>query len=459
MMRRQQRRFRVHALLNRMGANAIYVIAAGFASIILIGSILLSLPCATQSGESIGWFDALFTSTSAVCVTGLIVRDTATTFNLFGQVVLLCLIQLGGLGFMTFATMLLRLIGRQASLQERMLIRESLNEEGVGGMESLIRWVATSAFTVELVGAVLFAFRFIPKYGPWKGAFYSIFHAVSAFCNAGFDLFGNYSSLTAFRGDVLVNLTAMLMVVVGGLGFAVLRDLKDRRKSGYLHLQTRIVLSTYGILLAFGFVFTLISEWSNPATLGNLTLGEKLLAALFQSVTLRTAGFNTIDEAAIRPAGKLVASLLMFTGASPASTGGGVKVTTIAVIFLAVRMTVRGENSIVAFKRSISNDLVRRALAVTLIAAGILLIDTVTISLMQPELEFMDVLFECASAVGTVGVSAFGSANLHVISRIMIILTMFMGRIGPLTMALVLAHRQNAVKPRVDYPEGHVMIG
>ena len=246
MMRRQQRRFRAHALLNRMGANAIYVIAAGFASIILIGSILLSLPCATRTGESIGWFDALFTSTSAVCVTGLIVRDTATTFNLFGQVVLLCLIQLGGLGFMTFATMLLRLIGRQASLQERMLIRESLNEEGVGGMESLIRWVATSAFTVELVGAVLFAFRFIPKYGPWKGAFYSVFHAVSAFCNAGFDLFGNYSSLTGFKGDVLVNLTAMLMVVVGGLGFAVLRDLKDRRKSGYLRLQTRIVLSTYG---------------------------------------------------------------------------------------------------------------------------------------------------------------------------------------------------------------------
>ncbi|MGN1005745.1 MAG: potassium transporter TrkG, partial [Aristaeellaceae bacterium] len=260
------RRFRrqLHALMNHMGANAIYVIAAGFASIILIGSILLALPCATRSGASIGWFDALFTSTSAVCVTGLIVRDTATTFNLFGQVVLLCLIQLGGLGFMTFATLLLRLIGRQASLQERMLIRESLNEESVGGMESLIRWVAASAFTVELTGAVLLSFRFVPLYGPWKGAFYSIFHAVSAFCNAGFDLFGNYSSLTGFRGDVLVNLTVMLLIIIGGLGFAVLRDLKNRRKSRYLHLQTRVVLSTYGILLAFGFVFTLISEWSNP---------------------------------------------------------------------------------------------------------------------------------------------------------------------------------------------------
>lgn len=453
-------RARLRLWMRRMGTNAIYVIAAGFALIILVGSLLLALPCATRSGESIGWFDALFTSTSAVCVTGLVVRDTGTTFNLFGQVVLICLIQIGGLGFMTFATMFLRLIGRQASLQERMLIRESLNEDSLGDMDGLIRWVAMSAFTVELAGALMLSFRFVPRYGLWKGAFYALFHAISAFCNAGFDLFGNYSSLTSYRGDVLVNLTVMLLIVIGGLGFAVLRDLKDRARRGrHLHLHTRIVLSTYGILLAFGFVFTLISEWSNPATLGNLPVGEKLLAALFQSVTLRTAGFNTIDEAAIRPAGKLVGSLLMFTGASPASTGGGVKVTTIAVIVLAVRMTVRGENSIVTFKRSIAMDLVRRALAVTLIAATVLMLDVVCISLMQPELELIDVLFECASAVGTVGVSAFGSANLNWISRIMIILTMFIGRIGPLTMALVLAHRQSATRPRVDYPEGHIMIG
>ncbi len=456
-MNRVRRKFSLW--MHHLGANAIYVIAAGFALTILVGSVLLSLPCATRSGESIGWFDALFTSTSAVCVTGLIVRDTGTTFNLFGQVVLMVLIQMGGLGFMTFATLLLRLIGRQVSLQERMLIRESLNEDRLGGMDGLIRWVAASAFTVELVGALLLSVRFVPRFGLWKGAFYALFHAVSAFCNAGFDLFGNYASLTAWRGDVLVNVAVMLLIVIGGLGFVVLRDLKDRRRSRYLHLQTRIVLTTYGILLAFGFLFTLVSEWSNPATLGNLPFGEKLLAALFQSVTLRTAGFNTIDEAAIRPAGKLVASLLMFTGASPASTGGGVKVTTIAVIFLVVRMTVRGENNIVVFKRGISNDLVRRALSVTLIAALVLMVDTITISLLQPELEFMDVLFECASAVGTVGVSAFGSANLRVLPRIMIILTMFIGRIGPLTMALVLSHRQNSVKPRVDYPEGRIMIG
>ena len=445
--------------LRRNRLNAIHLIAIGFAGIILLGSLLLSLPCATLSGESIGWFDALFTSTSAVCVTGLIVVDTGTTFNLFGRIVLLCLIQVGGLGFMTFATMVFRLLGREISLRERMLIRESLNENGTGGMEALIRWVAVSAFTVQITGALVLSLRFIPMYGFGRGAFYSIFHSVSAFCNAGFDLFGNYSSLTGFRADVLINFTVMALVIIGGLGFGVLRDITHVRKNGYLRLQTRLVLASYFSLFAFGFLFTLVSEWNNPATLGGLSFGEKLLAAAFQSVTLRTAGFNTIDEAAIRPAGKLIGSLLMLIGASPASTGGGVKVTTAAVIFLAVRATVRGERGIVAFRRGISGDMVRRALAVVLLALGIWIIDVTVISLLQPELNFMDILFECASAMGTVGVSAFGSASLNALPRILIILTMYMGRIGPLTAALVLSSRQNSCRADIEYPEGHIMIG
>ncbi|MBQ8507721.1 MAG: Trk family potassium uptake protein [Clostridia bacterium] len=445
--------------IKRTGWNALHMIALGFAGIILLGSLLLSLPCAAQDGKGIGWFDALFTSTSAVCVTGLVVVDTGTTFSLFGKIVLLCLIQVGGLGFMTFATMLFRLIGRHISLRERMLIRESLNEEGVGGMVSLMGWVAKSAFTVEFIGAALLAMRFIPRLGVGKGIFYSIFHAVSAFCNAGFDLFGNYSSLTAYRGDVLVNFTIMGLIIIGGLGFGVLKNLHQRRRGKYLYLHTRIVLAAYGALFLFGTLFTLASEWTNPETLASLPFGEKLLAAMFQSVTLRTAGFNTINEAAIRPAGKLVGSLLMLTGAAPASTGGGVKVTTMAVILLSVFSTVRGRENIVAFKRGISHDTVRRALAVLLLGAGILLVDTVAISLMQPELEFMDILFECASAMGTVGVSAFGSASLNTIARIMIILTMYIGRIGPLTMALVLASRSGRSRAAMDYPEGHIMIG
>ena len=450
---------RLRGLRRSLGANALAKIAGGFALIILLGSLLLSLPCATLSRESIGWFDALFTSTSAVCVTGLVVRDTGTTFSLFGRIVLLCLIEVGGLGFMTFATLMFRLIGREISLRERMLIRESMNESGVGGMELLIRWVARSAFTVQLAGAAALAVRFVPRYGPAKGLFYALFHAVSAFCNAGFDLFGGYSSLTAFRADVWINVTVILLVVVGGLGFGVLRDIVRRRKSHYLHLQTRLVLSAYGALLLFGWGFVLLAEWNNPGTLGPLPLGEKLLAALFQSVTLRTAGFNTINQQALRPATKLISALLMLIGASPASTGGGVKVTTVAVIFLAVWMTARGRENIVLFRRGISNDLVRRAVAVMLIAVGVAVTDIVVISLLQPELEFMDVVMECCSAMGTVGVSAFGSASLNALSRILIILTMYLGRIGPLTMALVFAHRQDAGKSAVQYPNGQIMIG
>jgi len=256
-----------------------------------------------------------------------------------------------------------------------------------------------------------------------------------------------------------VNFTVMALVVIGGLGFGVLRNLNERRRGKYLYLHTKIVLTAYGALLAFGLLFTLVSEWNNPATLGGLPLGEKLLAALFQSVTLRTAGFNTIDEAAIRPAGKLVGSILMLTGAAPASTGGGVKVTTMAVILLSALATWRGRNSIVVFKRGISNDTVRRAIAVLLLALGILMTDTIVISLMQPELDFLEILFECASAMGTVGVSAFGSAQLNTIARIMIIATMYIGRIGPLTMALVLSSRQNRNRAAIDYPDGHIMIG
>ena len=441
------------------GPSALLLIAAGFAGIILLGSLLLSLPFAAQSGESVGWFDALFTSTSAVCVTGLVVRDTGTTFSLFGQIVIMCLIEVGGLGFMTFATLVLRLLGREMSLRERMLIRESMNESGVGGMEELIRWVARSALTVQAAGALALAVRFVPLFGWGRGLYYSAFHAVSAFCNAGFDLFGGYSSLTGFTGDVIVNIAAILLIVIGGLGFSVLRNLVERRRGGYLYLQTRLVLCTYGALTILGFLFVLGAEWGNPGTLGPLPVPQKLLAAMFQSVTLRTAGFNTISQQALRPATKFISALLMLVGASPASTGGGVKVTTLAVVFLSVRATVRGDRNVVVFRRSVSTDLVRRAVAVMLIAVCVAALDVTAISLMQPELDFMDVVMECASAMGTVGLSAFGSASLGTVSRLLIILTMYLGRIGPLTMALLLAHRQDGAQPRIDYPNGHIMIG
>lgn len=439
--------------------NAMGVIAAGFAVIILAGSLLLSAPVSSANGRGVPWFDALFTSTSAVCVTGLVTVDTGTTFSRFGHWVLLALIQLGGLGFMTFATLLFWFLGKKLTLHERMLVRESMNEERLNGLIRLIQWVALSTLTVELTGAALLAVRMVPQYGWRDGAFYALFHSVSAYCNAGFDLFGHFTSLTAYRTDALVNLTVCTLVVLGGLGFSTVRELYSKRSLRRLGLQAKLVLTTYGALLLAGFLFNLAAEWSNPGTLGDLTVGEKLLAALLQSVTLRTAGFNTIDQAALRPATKLVNCLLMFIGASPASTGGGVKVTTFAVLVLVVRMVVRGESEINVFERRLERGLVQRAITIAFLAAAIVLADVLALSLMQPDAELIDVAYECASAMGTVGISSLGTPTLNMPSKILILMTMYFGRVGPLSLAVLLASRQWKKKEHFRYPEDRVMIG
>ncbi|MBQ9951437.1 MAG: Trk family potassium uptake protein [Clostridia bacterium] len=422
---------------------------------ILLGSLLLTLPAAASGNERVGWFDALFTSASAVCVTGLVAVDTGTAYSRFGHVVLLCLIQVGGLGFMTFATLILRFLGKQLTLKERLIVRESINEDRMSGLSQTVQWIAVSTLMIELTGAVLLSFRFVPLLDWSDGLFYALFHSVSAFCNAGFDLFGNYSSLTGFAGDVPVNLTVMALVILGGLGFAVLDDLRRRR----LRLHTKVVLSTYGALFIFGYLFVLMTEWNNPATLGPMGAGEKLLAAAFQSVTLRTAGFNTIDQASLLPVTKLVGCILMGVGAAPASTGGGVKVTTFAVLILLVRMVARGESSINVFHRRLERTMVQRAVAIAMIAAGVVLADVIAISLLEPGMDLLDIAYECASAMGTVGISAAGTPNMRLASKLILLITMYLGRIGPLTMALLLAKRQASSKENYRWPEDRVMIG
>ena len=449
----------IQIFYKRSGFNTLPIIAVGFAVIILVGSILLSLPVASATGRPVRWFDALFTSTSAVCVTGLVVVDTGTAYSTFGHVVLLLLIQLGGLGFMTFATMLFRLMGRSISLREKLIMQDSMNEDVFGGVVKLVQWVIASTFCVELVGAVLFSFRLVPMYGFGKGVFYSVFHAVSAFCNAGFDLFGGGRSLTGFSGDALMNLTAIGLVVIGGLGFGVLNDVIKRRNFRRFRLHTKLVLVTYGALMLISFLLVLVIEWNNPSTLGSMNVGQKLLAAFFQSVTLRTAGFNTFDQQAMRDATKLIGSFMMIIGAAPASTGGGVKVTTLAILLLTVRMVARGETSIRVFGRRIDTSVIQRTMTIMFIALAVVFVDVCTLSLMQPGAEFLDLLYECASAMGTVGISAIGTAALRPFARIMIILTMFTGRVGPLTLALLFANRQNRSRELIQYPEEHVMIG
>ena len=437
------------------------ILTLGFLALILLGTVLLALPIAAKSGQSIGLFDSLFTSTSAVCVTGLVIVDTGTTFSLFGQIVLIVLIQVGGLGFMVFATMLMVMLGRRISIRGRMLIRESMNTSSLSDLGSLTMLYLLLSLTIELVGAVTLCFRFVPLYG-WKhGTWMALFHSVSAFCNAGFDLFGNYASLTAFSGDPLVLLTVASLIILGGLGFSVILE-TARNRQGFrnLSLHTRIVLMTTLVLLLAGTVFYWIVERTNAETLAGCSEGEKILNAFFQSVTMRTAGFNSFDLSGFRDGSKLFSSLLMIIGASPASTGGGIKTTTIATLTLLMLSVVRGESEVNVARRRLSDDISRRALTVSVLFLTTLLTGTLIISLIENgRFPLDDILFEASSAMGTVGVSAIGTPNLSSASRAVLLPMMFLGRVGPLTLAVAVAKRQGGIRTASKYPEEKIMIG
>ena len=437
------------------------ILALGFLAVILLGTVLLALPIAAKNGQSIGLFDSLFTSTSAVCVTGLVVVDTGTTFSLFGQIVLIVLIQVGGLGFMVFATMLMVMLGRKISIRGRMLIRESMNASSLSDLGSLTRLYLLLSLAIELIGTITLCFRFVPLYG-WKhGTWMALFHSVSAFCNAGFDLFGNYASLTAFSGDPLVLLTVASLIILGGLGFSVILE-TARNRQGFrnLSLHTRIVLMTTLVLLLAGTVFYWIVERTNAETLAGCSEGEKILNAFFQSVTMRTAGFNSFDLSALRDGTKLFSSLLMMIGASPASTGGGIKTTTIAALTLLMLSVVRGESEVNVARRRLSDDISRRALAVAVLFLSTLLTGTLIISLIENgRFPLEDILFEASSAMGTVGVSAIGTPNLSSASRAILLPMMFLGRVGPLTLAVAVAKRQGGLRTASKYPEERIMIG
>ena len=423
----------------------------GFLGIILLGTLLLALPVATKDGHSIGLLDSLFTATSAVCVTGLVAVDTGTTFSLFGQAVLLVLIQVGGLGFMVFATRAMMMLGRRISIKNRLLIRESMNGASLSNLGILTRHYLLLALGIEAVGAALLAIRFVPIFGLRRGAWFAVFHAVSAFCNAGFDLFGRFASLTGFAADPLVLLTVAALIVLGGLGFSVILEvLRGRQGLKNLSLHTRIVLTFTLALLLMGTAFYALVER------GRLDV----LNAFFQSVTMRTAGFNSVDLASFTDGSKLFSSLLMMIGASPASTGGGMKTTTVAVVAFLIFSVVKGEGEVNAARRRISANTVRRALAVVALFLTMLTLGALSLSILENgRFSLADILFECSSAMGTVGVSAIGTPNLHPVSRTVLLPMMFLGRVGPLTLAVAVARRQRNVKPVAKFPEEKIMIG
>lgn len=440
-------------------ATATQIIAAGFALVIFVGALLLMLPTSSATGVAISPFDALFIATSGACVTGLSVLDVGTHFSVFGQIVLLLLIQVGGLGFMAVTTLFQLAAGRRIGLRERMILKESLNEDGVGGMVKLMRWALASTFAIELAGALLLATRFVPLYGP-IGLYYAVFHSVSAYCNAGFDLIGLGQSYLRFQQDPVVLIATMLLVVSGGVGFAVQRDVcRSRFHFRKFRLHTKVVLTMTVAMILGGAAFLLAAEWSNPGTFGGMTLPAKGLNALFQSVTLRTAGFAAVDQSLLTNAGKLFGAIWMFIGAAPASTGGGVKVTTFAILLLLIRSMAQGKGDVSVYKRTIPSDLVRRAVTLAMICLCALMASTLLLCVTEPDRSLADVLYLCTSALATVGLSPFDCAQLTGISRAALIALMFAGRVGPVTLMLALARRQNSANDVLRYPEDRMMIG
>lgn len=449
----------------------------GFGGAIAVGTVLLSTPLAWRDGQRVGILDAFFTATSAVCVTGLVVRDTASTWSPFGQAVILTLIQVGGLGIMTMSTLLALLLGKRLFLQQRLLLQEAIGSLDLGGVVRVTRYIIIMALGIEAVGAALLAVRFLlePDVPPARALWLGLFHAVSAFNNAGFDLFGvrevrsggspvAETSLMRYVGDPWVLAVVTALVVVGGLGYPVLADLGSwarARRNGRRHrlsVQTRLVLAVTGLLLAAGTVLIYLWERGNPATLGSLPEGTRWLAAWFQSVTARTAGYNTVAISQLTQPSLFFLITLMLVGASPGGTGGGVKTTTFGVIALTVWSVVRGEREVVLAARRIRREALDRALAVTALAlfwitSAILVLATVEAK------PFLSLAFETVSAFGTVGLSMGATSELTPLGKVVIAVTMFVGRLGPVTLAAAIARRQALMQPQVQLPEERVMIG
>lgn len=443
--------------------NPSQMMVVGFAAVILIGAILLSLPIATQTGERTSFLDSLFTATSAVCVTGLVVVDTATYWNFFGQIVIIILIQTGGLGFMTITTLFSLIVKKRINLKERLLIQESLNQIDLSGLVKLTRYILLMTFVIEGIGALILSTVFIPQFGFIRGSWYSIFHAISAFCNAGFDLMGNvtgpYSSLMYYVNNTTITLAISALIILGGLGFPVILDIVKNKKISKLNMHSKIVLISTSILIVVGMLFIFIVEYKNVGTLGNLSLKGKILSSLFQSVTIRTAGFATIDLTILHQATLFIMMIFMFVGASPASTGGGVKTTTIAVLILTVKSFLLGKEDIEVFGRRITSSTVRKSVGIFFVGVLAVLTGILLIVLIEPEFDLLEASFEVVSALATVGLSIGGSSNLTSIGKLLIVIYMFMGRVGLLTIFLALVAKNTVNKQQIRYPEGRIIVG
>ncbi len=432
-------------------------LVSGFAGLILVGAFLLMLPIASKDGSSLPFVDALFTATSAVCVTGLIVVDTGQYFSLFGQVVIIILIQIGGLGLMTITTLFAVIFGQRIQLRARLIAQESLNALSFGGIVRLMKLLALTTFIIELIGAVLLSLRLYPDYGS-RGIYMACWHSISAFCNAGFDIFGG-TNIFRYNSDPLFCFTIAGLIIFGGIGYGVMVEIAEKRRWDILSLHTKMVLSTTAILLLIGTVGLFIFEYTNPATIGNWDTEHKWLGAFFLSVTSRTAGYTLLDTGSLSEVSLFFMVVLMFLGASPGSTGGGIKTTTFAIIFASVTSLIRGKDTVILFGRRIEYTLIIKALSIFYISAGFVVISTMILCLTEP-FSFIQLLFEVTSAFATVGLSTGITAKLSIYGKAVLILMMLIGRVGVLTFLMALAMRSNNdKKSKIGYPSEDVGVG
>ena len=442
------------------GSSATQTICSSFLLVIAVGTLLLTLPISSRTGR-LGVIDAMFTATSATCVTGLVVRDTWSQFSLFGQVVILMLIQVGGLGLVTLTSFFALAARRRMGFRDLRLLGESVSADGLSKATEVLKIVIKLAAAFEAVGIVLLLFAFVPQFGA-EGVWVSVFTAISAFCNAGFDLFGRfgaYSSLVPYVNNYYVQAVVMFMIMAGGLGFMVWVELAEYHKKRRLSLHAKVVLQFSVIFWVGGAVLLALLEWSNPRTMGGLSVPGKIMAALFQSVSTRTAGMNTIDLAACSPISKLLMSVLQFIGAAPGSTGGGVKVTTFAVLILTIRSVAQGRDDCVIGGHHIESKTVYRALTIIVIGAVAAFGSAVVVYYNTAEtVSVIDCIFESCSAFGTVGLSVGVTGQLNTGAKLLYMACMFMGRVGPVSLAISLTAKPDDNKRKV-LPVGHINVG
>lgn len=452
----------------RVRLNTMQIVALGFFGVIFAGGFILWLPFCNQ--KPIAFIDALFTSVTSVCVTGLVTVVPAEQFTLAGQIVVLLLIQIGGLGVIACTVLFFLLLGKRISMKGRVLIQEAYGLDTLSGLVKFMIRIIRGTFLVEGIGAILFSIQFVPEFGPVKGIWYSVFHSISGFCNAGIDIIGS-TSFMQYVDSPLVSLTTMFLIVMGGLGFPVWHDIFVTAKKGAgekgarkriftrLGLQSKIVLLMTVVLILGGALGYFLLEFNNPETMGALSLPEKVLASAFQSVTTRTAGFASVSQSGLTESSRLLGCILMFIGGSPAGTAGGIKTTTFALVALTVISVLRGHRDTECFGRRLDRESIRSALAITMITFLFWLTGIAAMSIFDPQTEFLNLMYEASSAIGTVGLSADLTPSLTRASHVVLMIMMYVGRIGPMTMALVFAGKSHKCDQFRELPEKKIMIG